>query len=292
MRNICLSNYDFIGLYETWLSPNVDSSKLGLLNYVTYHCDHNTNTSSRARGGGVLLSVNNKYLSHVLPVPTSPVEHIFVITKINLNYIIIGNAYFPHRTDISIYNIHFDIINNSLISFPYVKNIIMVSDYNFPKLNWLTGLNSFFPDQINLSTTKSEFVSKLYFLNLFQFNNVNNSSGLILDLVLSNFNNVFVSKSVNPLVPCATYFPGLLISIPIIVIKPIEYNTCMYNFFKCNYEDINFSLAFLNWLNLFKDLNINQAVDMFYSIVYEIIDIFVPKQSNVTPNTVCDLVGI
>lgn len=99
----------------------------------------------------------------------------------------------------------------------------MVGDYNFHKLHWLPGLNGFLPDQINLSSTESEFVSKLYFLNLFQFNNVNNCSGSILDLVLSDFNNVFVSKSVNPLVPCDTYHPGLLIYIPIVVIKPIEY---------------------------------------------------------------------
>lgn len=52
----------------------------------------------------------------------------------------------------------------------------------------------------------------------------------------------------------------------------------MYNFFKYNYEDINFSLASLSWVNLFKDLNINQAVDLFYSIIYEIVDIFVPKK--------------
>jgi len=99
----------------------------------------------------------------------------------------------------------------------------------------------------------------------------------MLDLVLSYFNNLIVSKSVYPLLPCDAYHPGLLISIPIVVNKPIEFNLCMYNFFKCNYEDINLSLASLNWFYLFKDLNINQAVNLFYTIIYEIIGIFVPK---------------
>jgi len=153
----------------------------------------------------------------------------------------------------------------------------MVGDYNFPKLHWLPSVNGFLPNLINLSTTESEFLSKLSFFNLSQFNNVINSSGSILDLVLSDLSNVFVSKSVNPLVTCDTYHPGLLISIQIIVNKPIEYDLCMYNFFKCIYEDINLSLASINWSNLFKDLNINQAVELFYSIIYEIIVIFVPK---------------
>jgi len=54
----------------------------------------------------------------------------FVITKIDVNYIIIGNVYFSPNTDISVFNIHFDIINILLLKFPYVKNIIMVGDYN------------------------------------------------------------------------------------------------------------------------------------------------------------------
>lgn len=51
----------------------------------------------------------------------------------------------------------------------------------------------------------------------------------------------------------------------------------MYNFFNCNYVDINFSLASVNWFGSFQNLCINEAVDLFYSIMYEIIDIFVPK---------------
>lgn len=111
MRNVYLCDYDIIALSETWLSSKVNTSELGLLNYVTYRSDRNSYISNCSRGGGVLLSINNKYHSRVLPVPVSPVEHIFVITKIDINYIIIGNVYFPPNTDISVYNIHFDIIN-------------------------------------------------------------------------------------------------------------------------------------------------------------------------------------
>lgn len=61
------------------------------------------------------------------------------------------------------------------------------------------------------------------------------------------------------------------------IYEPIEYNLCKYNFLKCNYADITFSLASIDWYNQFKDLNINEAVNVFYSIIYDIIDIFVPK---------------
>lgn len=51
----------------------------------------------------------------------------------------------------------------------------------------------------------------------------------------------------------------------------------MYNFFNCNYADITFSLASIDWITLFKDLGINEAVELFYYFIYDIIDIFVPK---------------
>lgn len=69
----------------------------------------------------IVTNNKNTFLSHILSVPPSPVEHVFVIVKINLTYNIIRNAYFPPRTDISIYNMHFDIINSLLLSLLYVK---------------------------------------------------------------------------------------------------------------------------------------------------------------------------
>jgi len=86
----------------------------------------------------------------------------------------------------------------------------------------------------------------------------------MLDLVLSDFNNLVVNKAINSIVPCDSYHLGLLMCIPIIINEPIEYNFCMYNFFNCNYSDITLSLVSIDWNKLFKDLSINGAVDLFY----------------------------
>jgi len=125
----------------------------------------------------LITAVKNKFHSRLLPIPICPVEHIFVIIEIDNSYVIIGNVYFPPHTDISIYINNFDIINNLLLSFPYVKNIIMVVDYYLPKFLWRPSTFSFFPDLMNLNNIESEFISKLSFLNLFKFNNILNSTG-------------------------------------------------------------------------------------------------------------------
>jgi len=204
----------------------------------------------------------------MLSVTPCPVEHLFVLIKIDTSYILVSNVYFPPRSDVDNYVIHFDIFSKLLSSLPYVKNIIMIGDYNLPNLHWLPSSIGFSPSLSNLSLTESEFLSKLSYLNIFQFNNILNNNGSILDLILSDVIDVSVNKSDYPLVPCDSYHPGLLISFPVTINKPIDYNLCTYNFYNCNYSDINFTLASVNWCILFSNLCINEAVDIFYFIIY------------------------
>lgn len=71
----------------------------------------------------------------MLSVPTSHVEYLFVLMKINLTYILIVNVYFPPRSDIANYNINYNIISNLLSNLPYLKSVIMIGDYNLPRLH-------------------------------------------------------------------------------------------------------------------------------------------------------------
>jgi hypothetical protein len=69
-----------------------------------------------SRGGGMLIAINNKYYSRTLPLPPCSVKHLFVIVKINFVYYILVNTYFPPSSPIKLYNKHFDIINDLIIS--------------------------------------------------------------------------------------------------------------------------------------------------------------------------------
>lgn len=62
-----------------------------------------------------------------------------------------------------------------------------------------------------------------------------------------------------------------------VINKSIKYSLCVYNFSNCIYADITFRLASIDWCSLFNNLRINDAVNLFNSIVYETIDIFVFK---------------
>jgi len=71
----------------------------------------------------------------MLSVPASLMEHLFILMKINLTYILIVYVYFSPRSDIANYNINYDIISNLLSSLPYLKNVIMIGDHNLLTLH-------------------------------------------------------------------------------------------------------------------------------------------------------------
>lgn len=166
----------------------------------------------------------------MLPIPISPIDHIFVIVKINFNYIILGNVYFPPRSPISVYVKHVDIINVLLVSFPYVRNVIICGDYNLSNIKWQYASTGCLPNYFNISHFSSDFLSKISFLNLSQINTVLNNNGNILDLIFSNMDSISVSQFMTPLVSCDAYHPSLLMVIPFQNYKPIEYNFCTFLF--------------------------------------------------------------
>jgi hypothetical protein len=197
----------------------------------------------------------------MLPLPPCSVEHLFVIVKINFVYYILVNAYFPPRSTITLNNKHFDIINDLLISYPYVKNIILVGNYNTPNLKWQFTSPSCSPTYLNLNQLSVDFLSKISFLNLSQFNTALNKNNTILNLVLSNIDNITVSKFTTPLVPCDVHHPSLLIIIPLNTYKPIDYNLFTYNFYSCNYSDIIKCSCSINWVEIFSNLNVNEVTN-------------------------------
>lgn len=143
----------------------------------------------------------------MLPIPPCPIEHFFVIIKINFDCFILGNSYFPPRSTITLYNKHFDIINSLLISYPYVKNVILVGDYNMLVVKQQFTSSNCSPNYLNLSQLLFDVLSKISFLNLSQFNTVLNNNNTILDLVLSNRENISFSQFTAPVVPCDAYHP-------------------------------------------------------------------------------------
>lgn len=75
----------------------------------------------------------------------------------------------------------------------------------------------------------------------------------------------------------------MLIKLSVLVIKCLDYKEQIYDFLTCDYFKIISSIASVDWNGLLECLNINEAVDIFYTIIFEIIDLHCSKKYLCTP---------
>lgn len=166
---------------------------------------------------------------------------------------------------------------------PYSKFLIL-GDYNLPNIRWISINNNVIPNLSNVNNYNSNILNSLSYTNLIQHNLVYNRAGSMLDLVFSNINNVSVSSVVYPLVPLdRMYHPALLTKISVLLSKPLNYKEQIYDFTHCDYFFIRSHIVSIDWNAIFKNLNINDAVSVFYENIFRIIDLSCTKKYLYTP---------
>ncbi|XP_060861783.1 uncharacterized protein LOC132938784 [Metopolophium dirhodum] len=275
-----LLNYDLIILTETWLSRSVNDSELGLCpHYTVFRCDRYEIHGPDIRGGGVLIAIKVQYPCHRLIIQQDLVEQLFVKIHINHISLIVGSVYFPPRSDLNLYNSHVNVIDN-LMSKYYNDRFLVLGDYNLTNVNWVSNNRKIIPRLSNNNLYESNIISALSYVNLMQNNLIHNSSGSLLDLVFSNIVNVNVSLETSPLVPLDYKFhPALKIPLPLSSTKNnLYYNEIVHDFISCDYNAIRSCMASTDWSCTFKDLHINEALDIFYSRLHDIIDVHCQKK--------------
>jgi hypothetical protein len=173
--------------------------------------------------------------------------------------------------------LHIDSIDSVLCD-SYNSKFLAIGDYNLSVINWQLVVNKINPQLFNISSTKSNILSCLSRSNLMQYNLIYNRVCSLLDLVFSNVHNINVSSTIYSLVPLDyNYHPALNISLPVESVEYIDYKEQIYDFRHCDYNYIRTLIATVDWNSTFNNLCINNAVDIFYSNIYKIIDSTCPK---------------
>jgi hypothetical protein len=75
------------------------------------------------------------------------------------------------------------------------------------------------------------------------------------------------------------YHRALTIELPISSLKYLNYNEQIYDFVNCDYNCVRSNLASLDWNGIFNGLDINNAVNVFYEIVFKIINTYCPVKT-------------
>ncbi|CAG9137878.1 unnamed protein product [Plutella xylostella] len=124
-----------------------------------------------------------------------------------------------------------------------------------------------------------DFSDTLNLCHLHQFNDVPNQYGRILDLVLCTAA-VGVQQCLDPLVPEDPHHRALLVHLDVAGFKSLK---CAphkrFAFNRGDYTSIKKYISETDWHSLLSTTNLNDCVKLFYKIIYELRDAFIPTHS-------------
>ncbi|XP_058445661.1 uncharacterized protein LOC131426915 [Malaya genurostris] len=163
--NTCLTDYllacsdecfDIIALTETWLSDSTLSTQAFGTNYEVFRGDRNPCNSSKSFGGGVLVAIHRRLKGRlIISASGSCVEQVWVQIKLSDCSLFLCVVYIPpNRTrDLSLIDSHIQSLEDVIAAHMHpADEILIVGDFNFPSLKWLTASDGFlFADPMHSS---------------------------------------------------------------------------------------------------------------------------------------------
>ena len=209
--NLLASSYDIVCLNETFLNDSIMDGELFTDDYVVYRKDRNLRLfPNKVDGGGVLVAVHKKFQSFRITEWEVYVEELWIGlpyafgTTLYINVPYISNA---RSVD---YDTYFDNVS-AIINTHANDNFILIGDFNIPKITWEISDDLILPVNIDGDLSGQYLIEMMNFSNMFQYNDVRNKNGRILDLIISNLesNNITVSPATSILSRIDEHHPPL-----------------------------------------------------------------------------------
>ncbi len=283
LSNLLLSSYDVILLCETWLRPDIFTSELFDDSYIVYRKDRDNAAIGKVDGGGCLIAVKKRlYSRRVFNFELEndiwvSIDHLGDLkTYVNVKYIEL-------RSTFDDYNRHFVKTVENVMSSNASDSFILAGDYNLgASISWSYDTESGKCEASDCNgIISSELLDTLSLCNLSQLNHVTNVNERTLDLFITNIepSRVRVYASDDPLVSVDAHHPPLFIEVDVSRLKCLSENRPpRTNFYRADYVRVNNELSRVDWSNELADLNIDDAVDKFYSVLKPYVE-SIPKTS-------------
>uniref|UniRef100_A0A1Y1M7D6 Uncharacterized protein n=1 Tax=Photinus pyralis TaxID=7054 RepID=A0A1Y1M7D6_PHOPY len=270
--NVLSNSYDIIILTETWLNNSILSNELFDDRYLVFRKDRDKVTTHLKDGGGVLIAIDKRW--HAEAINFEFVEALLIKVGSSPKYRMhICVVYFRPNTKINAYNDFYNLFDT--LPDCIKNNLLVIGDFNLKICG--SGYKLLTGD--NLCIQLHNFIN---LNNLQSRNNILNSYGKTLDLVLTNIAELSVSCA-HPsdlLVGLDHYHPALLLYGDLII--PLNRTQLlpdrMYNFAKADFLSIYYALRYTDWSNLSVAVDVNDSVNVFYDLLYKILDKFCPKK--------------
>lgn len=244
--------------------------------YNIFRCDRSDKTSTKVRGGGILIAIKKSLKATKLLLVNDDVEQLFILCSYNSKEFIIGGVYLPPQSLDEKYLSHVQVLEDIRSRYSSI-DFYVFGDYNLPDTSWTNG---------NLGATgfgqksSSIIISQSYaFLNFFQHINIPNSRNVFLDLLFSNVISLTVNEAFDPLFLSSTHHKAYSFELHMGTNKNnMNYREYYYDFKNADYTGLNNFLAPINWSQYLDLKNITEATDNFYHIINLAIALFVPRK--------------
>lgn len=272
--------YDCIALSETWLNDNIYNAELfDPKIFTTFRCDRNFLSTQKKRGGGVLLALSNEFQAVQLDInyysdkfsELYSIDILVVKITLKFHYLYVIVLYIPPTCKTNDY----ETLVDALLSLHcmYDSDILIVGDFNIPEFN----------ECYNTCASTNNYVAirnLANFFNLSQYNSILNVNNRTLDLVFCN-KYCKINRAAEILTAEDNYHPALVIETVLPKLKKDKFplkNLLDFNFKKANFPSLYEDLANVDWNFLDQCTDVNLALDLFYSKIYDIFAIHVPKK--------------
>ena len=233
-------------------------------------------------GGGVILGVKHACNFRIYPVEFNNLMQSFKLIDIvgidiqspSINATIVLTYIPPHvPAD------YFELFLNDLSTYLIDKtNILIMGDFN---------VRSYVDTDLNQTKCRA-VVDFFKSLNITQINKVANCDDVLLDLVAATPElNGSVSRETDPLAREDGYHPSLSIELTYNITKLKRFPTLpgrrSYNYRKANLPALYNAIFSAEWLKIQELQNVNEMCEIFYEILYKLLDVHVPlRKANKT----------
>lgn len=276
------SDCDVIAVAETWITPNVLSSEIIDCNlYSVFRSDRRFEDLGVTRGGGVLLAVKNLYQPALVDLDgiVTSLPHVDIAccrVKLANSVLYIFVLYIPPGATVDDYAQLFECLE--MFEALYGSNFVIFGDFNITNyVRYMELGDSGFVD--GTGVLLDQFLD---FFDAKQFNNVHNSRGRMLDLIVSNLE-CAVKHDTMPLLREDRHHPALWVTVSVEFPRPKKfvYNCSVrsYNFRRADFRGLYDALSRQAWGFLDgDDIGVDEACGFFYRTVYGLFDTFVPQR--------------
>lgn len=283
-NNILINDFDIIVITESWLQDDILDRELCDNRYVVFRVDRNLSATGKCMGGGIVIFVrtemdaylNSDWSSLSVESQCITISACVIGSTVDLHII---TSYIPPDENLS-YRV--DCFRRHTVQFMNKynhDNFLILGDFNLPCINWSDDCNFSFkhngPRAVH--DVAVSLMDDFTYYGLTQYNYLTNKWGNVLDLCFSNLP-VSITRCLSPLIKEDVAHPSFCLSISDLQIKPLhEHSVPTYNFHKCDYDKINKYLKLIDWYTILNTNCIDEAVDIFYTVLYECFRLFVPR---------------